>query len=60
MTRQRRARRQIGYLKNFSTPPGSIAGEHCQQLIRARCTLLIYTAFTNLICNKEITYGRAK
>jgi len=29
-------------------------------VFRAPAVLLIYTAFTNLICNKEITYGRDK
>ncbi|CAI8704587.1 hypothetical protein EMIT0373P_70222 [Pseudomonas chlororaphis] len=27
--------------------------ERCKQLLQARCLLLNYTAFTNLICNKE-------
>lgn len=27
--------------------------ERCKQLCRARCVLLNYTAFTNLICIKE-------
>ncbi|PMZ85465.1 MULTISPECIES: hypothetical protein [unclassified Pseudomonas] len=44
----------------FQHHPVSIAGKHGRQLIQAECDLLIYTAFINLICNKEITYGRAK
>jgi len=34
--------------------------EHCNEVFRARAAVLIYTAFTNLICNREITYGRDK
>ncbi|WP_139340893.1 hypothetical protein [Pseudomonas sp. KK4] len=45
---------------NFSARVRSIAGKLSGQAYRAGCTLLIYTAFTNLICNKEITYGRDK
>jgi hypothetical protein len=43
---------------NFFRRVLSIAGKPCKQLFRAEPTLLIYTAFTNLICNKEKTYGR--
>ena len=42
------AARQVDYL------------EHCNEVFRARAAALIYTAFTNLICNREITYGRDK
>jgi hypothetical protein len=42
------ADRQVDYL------------EHCNSVFRARAAALIYTAFTNLICNREITYGRDK
>jgi hypothetical protein len=47
-------------LSNFLAMIRSTAGSTCKQAFRARCVLLIYTAFTNLICNKEITYGRDK
>jgi hypothetical protein len=60
MTRQRRARDKIGFPEKLFSAPQVDCRQRCKQLIRAQCTLLIYTAFTNLICNKEITYGRAK
>jgi hypothetical protein len=45
-------------LTNFSPCGRSIAGGGGNQLFRAGSDWLIYTAFINLICNKEITYGR--
>jgi hypothetical protein len=45
---------------NFFPWVGSIAGKHQNRVFQAERASLIYTAFTNLICNKEITYGRDK
>jgi hypothetical protein len=51
---------RVMVFSNFLPPRRAVAGTLYKQLLRAGCAMLIYTAFTNLICNKEITYGRDK
>ena len=66
-------RRVLAHVPRASVPRPAFAGRFkligdrqvdshklCNTVFRARAAVLIYTAFTNLICNREITYGRDK
>ena len=46
--------------KLFTAESGRLQAELVSSCFEQDAILLIYTAFTNLICNKEITYGRDK
>jgi hypothetical protein len=51
--RGRKCPRAPGTPNIKAATPNTVAGKRYTQLFQARSTMLIYTAFTNLICNKE-------